>query len=332
MTIYDLAKKAGVSTATVSRVVNNKGGVKRETMEHVLQVMREMNFSVNDVARSLAVRSTNTVAMLATDIRENYYVQIAYMVERGLASKGIYSLFGSMGRDARRQIDYVRAMQSKRVSAIVWIGSPANDTELVGALLEVSKSIPVVITNGHLPGEQVYCIQRDDAAGTRLGVDHLIEQGCRRLAFVTDDGYTSDRIKRGVFQDLMEQYAPQGITGQVFTCGYGLDESLAFAGRLYDEGIPYDGLVCTNDVIASGLVKGISDRGLRVPQDKKIVGCDNTFLTKLTTPALTSVDYALEKQGELAVALLGDLLDGKAPPQHFSLITPTLAVRGSTQA
>lgn len=330
MTIYDLAKKAGVSTATISRVVNHKKGVRAETKAHVLKVLEDANFSVNEVARSLAVRSTNTIAMLATDIREYYYVQIAYMIERGLAANGVYSLFGSMGRDSKRQIDYIRAMLSKRVSALVWIGSPARDTELIETLLDVAKEAPVIITNGVLPGENIYCIQRDDAAGTRLSMEHLIARGCRRLAFVTDECYSSDKIKQSVFVEYLDRFRDAGITGDTLVCGQGLDASLACADALCENGIPYDGFVCTNDVIASGLVKGISDHGLHVPQDKQIIGCDNTVIAKLTTPGLTSVDYELEKQGEIAVDVLSQLLDGKTPPQHLYLITPSLVERGST--
>jgi LacI family transcriptional regulator len=331
MTIYDLAKKAGVSASTVSRVVNNKGTVKPETRERVLQILKEANFSVNEVARSLAIRSTNTIAMLATDIRENYYVQIAYMIERGLASKGVYSLFCSMGRDSKRQVDYIRAMVSKRVSAIVFIGSPARDTGLIATLLDVSKDVPVIITNGNLPGENIYCIQRDDAAGMRLSIDHLVAQGCKKLGFVSDFCYSSDKIKQSVFQDYLSHYNQSGITGEVLTCGQGLESSLAFAEELCVRDVPYEGFVCTNDVIAAGLVKGFSDHGIRIPHDRKVTGCDNASIAKLTTPTLTSIDYEIEKQGKIAVSILSQLCDNQSPEQNYYLITPTIKVRQSSQ-
>lgn len=330
MTIYDLAKKAGVSTATVSRVVNKKGGVKRVTEERVIRVLEENNYTVNDVARSLAVRSTKTIAMLATDIREFYYVQLAYYIDRGMAPKEYYSLFGSMGRDSRRQVNYIRAMISKRVSAIVFIGSPARDSELISGLLEASRSVPLIITNGMIPGENIYCIQRDDAAGIRSCIDHLVGRGCLRLALVSDFCFTSDYIKQSVFQEYIGSFADGGVTGETLSVRQGLNASLELAHELYGQGLSYDGLICTNDIIAAGLVRGIGERGLRVGSDVKVTGFDNNDVTKVTTPSITSVDSDLERQGAIAVDLLTRLCAHEQPAQHSFLITPTLIVRESS--
>lgn len=330
MTIYDLAKEAGVSTATISRVVNKKRGVKLATEQRVTRLLEEHGFVVNDVARSLAVRSTKTIAMLATDIREFFYVQLAYRIEHGMAPQGYYSLFGSMGRDSQRQIDYIRAMLSKRVSAIVFIGSPSRDSALLSGLLEASQRVPLVITNGMIPGDNIYCIQRDDAAGVRLCMDHLVSRGCRRLALVSDLCYTSDYFKQLAFQDYLGHFAKEGVTGEVLTCGQGLDASLTLAHELYGQGLCYDGLLCTNDVIAAGLVKGISEMNLRIGIDVKVTGFDNNDISRMTTPSITSVDSDLDKQGAIAVDMLTHLCMHEQPTQHSYLITPTLVVRESS--
>lgn len=332
MTIYDLAKKAGVSTATVSRALNNRSGIKPQTKARILELLEQANYSPNEIARSLAIRSTNSVAMLATDIRDRSYVQIAYAIERGLAPKGIYSFFCSMGRESGRQVEYIRSMVARRVQAIVYIGTPARDTRVISTLLEVSKEIPTLITNSNLPGDNVYCIQRDDAAGVRISMDHLIAQGCRRLALVSDFCYASDQIKQSAFTDYLGHLTAGGLTGRVIACEEGLEGSLALATQLCRDSDACDGFICAHDVIAAGIVKGFTNQGLRVPFERKVTGCENTFIAELTTPSLTSVDYQLERQGEIAVDILAHLCANRQPAQHYHLIMPALVVRESSQS
>lgn len=331
VTIYEIAEKAGVSAATVSRVINNKGSVKESTRRQVLQVMDEAHFTVNDLARSLSTRSTMTIAMLAADIREYYYTHIAYSIERSIAKKGYYSFLCNIGYDSERQKDYVHAMVSRRVSAIVLIGTPPRDNHLTTTLLEVSKETPIIITNGNIPSENIFCIQRDDAAGIRMCVDHLLAQGADRLLFVTDYHSPSDWLKQMVFEEYAGHLRGRLVRADTSPCPENPADYTDFAQRV-TKGAGYDGIVCSSDDIAAKLVKAMTDRGIPVPQECRITGFDNLATSTLTSPELTTVDTDIEKQGEIAVEMLGALCAGKTRPENMHLVTPSLIVRGSTVA
>ena len=313
MTVYDLAKRIGVSTATVSRVLNNSGPVRPQTRQRVLDALEACNYTVNDVARSLATRQTQTVAILTTDVREYYYAHIAYAIEQRMAEAGYNAFLCNTGGDAARQAGYIRAMLSKRVAGMVVLGSSMRDDALIGALLKASRTVPIVMTNASLAAENAFCIERDDAAGTRLAVERLAERGCRSLCFVSDFLFHSDHLKRQVFD---EDAARRGL-------------ARAFC-RQPEPPPRAEGYACSSDMVAARLIKDLAASGVRVPEDALVVGYDNTDLAPLTTPALTSVDSDILRQSRIASGMLLQLLSGggERPPNH-TLITPTLVVRES---
>jgi DNA-binding LacI/PurR family transcriptional regulator len=312
MNVYDLAKRIGVSTATVSRVINNSGPVKAQTRQRVLDALEASNYTVNDVARSLAMRQTQTVAILTTDVREYYYSHTAYAIEQRMAETGYHAFLCNTGGNASRQAGYIQTMLSKRVAAMVVLGSSMRDDVLVSALLKASRSVPIVLTNDSLIAENTFCIERDDGAGIRLAIARLMERGVKTLCFVSDYQYYSDQVKRQVFLDIA------GFSGLTHACC-----------ALEDEIPAAEGYVCSSDMVAARLLKRLSSSGIRVPENALVIGYDNTDLAQLLTPALTSIDSDIERQSQIAADTLQTLLTGGGRPQNHVLITPTLMVRES---
>jgi DNA-binding LacI/PurR family transcriptional regulator len=312
MNVYDLAKRIGVSTATVSRVLNNSGPVKAQTRQRVLDALEASNYTVNDVARSLAMRQTQTVAILTTDVREYYYSHTAYAIEQRMAETGYNAFLCNTGGNAARQAGYIHTMLSKRVAALVVLGSSMRDDVLIAALLKASKSIPIVMTNANLAAENTFCIERDDAAGIRLAMARLMERGCRSLCFVSDYLYYSDHYKQQVFMDIADAF------GLKHVCCSQTEE------------IPRaEGYVCSSDMAAAKLIKSLASAGVRIPDDALAVGYDNTDLAPLLTPTLTSIDSDITRQSQIAADTLQALLMDGVRPQNHVLITPTLVIRES---
>lgn len=312
MNVYDLAKRIGVSTATVSRVINNSGPVKAQTRQRVLDALEASNYTVNDVARSLAMRQTQTVAILTTDVREFYYSHTAYAIEQRMAETGYHTFLCNTGGNGARQAEYIQTMLSKRVSAMVVLGSSMRDDTLVAALLKASRSVPIIMTNANLIAENTFCIERDDAAGIRLSIERLLLRGCRSLCFVSEYLYYSDRQKQQLFVDIAGK-------NSLKQCCCTLNEEVPKA----------DGYVCTSDMTAAKLIKCLSSTGVHIPDDALVIGYDNTDLAPLLTPALTSIDSDILRQSQIAADTLHALLTGGERPQNHVIITPTLVIRES---
>ncbi len=301
-----------MSTATVSRVLNNSGAVKAQTRRRVLDALEASDYTLNEVARSLAMRHTKTVAILTTDVREFYYAHIAYGIEQRMAGAGYTAFLCNTGTDGARQAEYIRAMLSKRVSAMVVLGSSMRDPALITALIKASRSVPIVLTNANLAAERVFCIERDDAAGVRLGVDRLHVRGCRSVCYASDFAFHSDALKRQVCAEACEQL--------------GLGHT---AMSLWDGAPRADGYVCSSDTVAAKLIVALGAKGVRVPADALVVGYDNTDLAQFTSPPLTSVDSDIAHQAGMAAEMLLALLEGETISENHVLITPTLVVRES---
>lgn len=330
MTVYDVAQKAGVSTATVSRVINNKGNVSAKTRDIILRVIEESGFTVNNVAQSLALSDTRTVAMLAADIRESYYSEIAYALGCRLSKAGYRSYYCNVGTNSDEQTALIQDMLSRRVSGIVFIGTPAQSDTLLSALLTASRQVPVVVSNVKIPGENIYCIERDDALGFRLCIDHLASLGCRNLTFLANMHWYSDRLKQAYFEEHVATHYKDRLKARVLTCSPGIEGGYAFSAKFDDDLKEVDGVVCATDPIAVGLVKGLTARGKRVPEDVKVTGYDNTNIVQYTTPTITSVDSDMLRQGELSAELMLKCFEGHKPEMNYHLITPRLVVREST--
>lgn len=330
MTVHDVAAQAGVSTATVSRVINNKGSVSAKTRDKILRVIEESGFTVNSVAQSLALSDTRTVAMLAADIRESYYSEIAYALNQRLAAAGYHAYYCNVGTKSEEQTAFIYSMLSRRVSGIVFIGTPAQNDALLSALFTASRQVPVVVSNVKIPGENIYCIERDDALGIRLCVDHLTSLGCKNLAFLVNMHWYSDRLKQAYFEDHVSTHYKGFVKARVLTCPPGIEGGYAFSKELVDDFGEVDGVVCATDPIAAGLVKGLTVRGKSVPEDVKVTGYDNTEIVQYTTPTITSVDSDMLRQGELSAELMLKCFAGQKPDMNYHLISPRLVVREST--
>ena len=334
MTVYDIARRAGVSTATVSRVVNNKGSVSAKTRDRILRIMEEGDFKVNELARSLATQNTRTVAVLAADIREYYYSQIAYKIDRNMAKEGYRVYYCNMGTESEDQARAINDMLTRRVSGIILIGTPSQSDLLLSTLLSASLRAPVVVNNMKIPGENIYCIERDDAAGIRSCIDHLVGLGCKNLAFLLNMYLYSDRLKRGLFEDytasLAASLGDKAVSARVFTCEPGIEGGRAYAEKLLEVWPEADGVVCATDPIAVGLVKGLRDMDVPIPERIKITGYDNTEISLYTTPSITSVDSDMELQGVLAAEIMLNCLDGTKMASNYRNITPKLVIREST--
>jgi LacI family transcriptional regulator len=326
-TLALVAERAGVSTASVSRVLNGLPASERVT-ERVRAAAEELGYVPDATARSLKVGRTEQIALAVADVGNPVYVAMMREVSRVVARAGFRLVLSSTGSDPRDQIDLLVGLNRGFADGLIL--SPLRVPEALGAQLRASR-FPIVIIGSLPPGVELDNVRADSVAGMALAVDHLAAHGRERVAFVNGpvdtvpgaarlNGYLSAMTARGLHLNADAQ-----VDAKDFTYKAGLKA----ADRLLDQCTP-DALVCANDLLAIAAMKVAGERGLRVPDDLAIVGMDDTDIAELANPSITSVDLGAAKRARTAAKLLLRRLDKPEAPVRQVVIEPTLTVRASS--
>jgi len=309
MNIYDIARQAGVSIATVSRVLNHKGTVSPATRAKVEAVLAENSYTPSAIARGMVSKSLRTVAVLTVDIRVPHYARTAYTIEQEFSRRGYEVILCNTGGDREAALKYLRAVTEKQVDGMVLVGSVFNRIGRDPQIEALLRTAPVVLANGTLDLPNAFSVLVDDAYGARLAVEHLVSRGKQKLVYIKDMDTASACAKAEGFSLAMEQRAPDA-SGRVLETDSSLEGGIRAAERLLASGIPCDGIVCGEDLTAVGVVKGLRRAGLRVPEDVAVIAFNNSIYARLCEPELTGVDNKPEQVALLCVRLLESLLNG----------------------
>src|SRR5690554_6009990 len=176
MNIYEVAKKAGVSIATVSRVINNSTSVRPETKERVEAALKELNYRPNAIARSLVVNATNTIGILASDVRDSYYANAIYILEQEFRKLGYHVILCNTGGGLEKRRRYLGLLLEKKVDGMVLVGSIFKEKNGNPHILDASASVPIVLLNSSLEGDNIYSVVCDDKTGVSKVVESLAQR------------------------------------------------------------------------------------------------------------------------------------------------------------
>lgn len=324
LTIYDVARHAGVSSSTVSRVLAGRGTVSTATRQHVLGVARDLGYRPNHIARSLATQDSDTIAVLLPDVTNPFFPSLVKALQDEANRSGLVVLLGSTGDDVDSERRYLDAMLSKQVRHVFVAGlhlSRADVEEYAKAGL-----IFIALDRG-IAGGAGYLVQSDNRSGAHLATRHLIELGHRRIAHIAGpSGVSVSRERRRGYLEAMRE------------AGLPVDERLQVSSPFSEEGgaaayrrLPedaYTAVFASNDLIAIGALFEAHQRGRVVPDDFSLVGFDDVSLTRYTTPQLTTVCQDL---GAMARAGMEFINSGRVAPRRRTVTLPvTLQIRQST--
>lgn len=327
MNIYDIAKEAGVSIATVSRVLNNKGTVSPATRAKVEQVLAANHYTPSAIARGMVSKSMRTVAVLTVDVRVPHYARTAYTLEREFSRRGYEVILCNTGGDREATLTYLRAVVKKQVDGIVLVGSVFNTicrgSEMTGLL----RKAPVVLANGTLPLPNASSVLVDDRRGVSLAVEHLLGRGRRALFYVKDKSTDSANEKRDGFVQAMTR-AGLDCTGRIIETGETLEDGMAAGHRILESGLPCDGVVCGEDLTAAGVLKTLLRSGIAVPDAVAVTGYNHSDYARLCEPVLTSVDNKGDEVALLCVQLLESRIE--TPGDGTSVTIQPVLVQGGT--
>lgn len=186
MTIYDIAKEAGVSPSTVSRVINNRPGVSIETQKKVKRLLKKYDYFPNETARGLVTKASKIIGILIDDLRTPHHTEGAYIIERELAKLGYCCIIFNSGADDKSKADYLKILRQRRVDGAVLMGSSFQNETIKEAIIKYLPSQPVIMVNGYLDLPNVYGVMADEQNGVANCVKLLVDKGHLRPAFVID--------------------------------------------------------------------------------------------------------------------------------------------------
>lgn len=326
MNIYDIAKEAGVSITTVSRVINKKGYVSEKTRQKIQDVLDRNEYQPNAIARGLATGTTKTVAIVVVDVRVPHYALTSYIMEQKLSELGYMVLVCNTGEEEKECRRYLHMLAERKVDGIILVGSIFNrlcDDETLNLLSD----IPIVMANGKIDRPNIYSVLVDEAHGMELAVRHLHESGRRKMAYVKDKETDSADRKAEGFISEMNRLGYENPQKDVYRTPYGLEGGAEAAKLLLEK--EYDAVVFGEDLTAVGAMNAWRRMGVRIPEDIALTGWNNSEYSYICNPTLTSVNNKGEVLSELTVQLLLDVLSRKKELASL-VVLPELVVRETT--
>lgn len=328
-TIYDVAQAAGVSIATVSKVINGTGRISDKTRKHVRKVMEELKYQPSMVASALTGKNTYTIGLTLPDLANPFFAEIARAVEDRGHESGFNFFICSTDNDPAKEEKYFSLLMKKRVDGVI-IASRTHNTAFLKKMIQMN--IPIAMIARELPALAVDTVMVDDFLGGYQAGSHLIELGHRRIAVVAEDlnEMSSRERLRGCRQAMLDA----GIEPDerlVTVGGFTLESGKEAMRRLLllDAARPTAVFAC-NDVLAIGAIQAARERGLHVPTMLSVIGFDNTILATIIDPPLTTIAQPMQEIGRRVVDLIIQEMRGEKTQKQRVLLLPELVVRGST--
>lgn len=324
-TLVLVAERAGVSIASVSRVMNGLPASQRVT-ERVRAAAAELGYVPDATARSLKVGRTEQIALAVADVGNPVYVTMMHEISRMVTRAGYRLILSSTGGDPKDQIDLLTSLNRGFADGLIM--SPLRATDELGARLRSSR-LPIVIIGSLPAGVELDNVRADSVAGMALAVDHLAAQGRERIAFINGPVDTVPGAARlnGYRKALAARDLPD--LAQKPAKDFTYQAGLVAASRLLEKQTP-DAIVCANDLLAIAALNVATRRGWKIPDDIAIVGMDDTDIADLANPAITSVNLGATKRARTAARLLLRRLEKPDAPVRRVVIEPTLTVRASS--
>ena len=323
MTLQEVARRARVSTATVSRVLNNGASVKSSTRARVLKVIQELKYSPNVHAQSLAGGRSRSIGVIVSNIENPFFLDVYKTVEAGAHAAGYEVIMANTDYSSERLVTSIRLMLGRRLAGVAAIVS-----EMDAALIQElsGQRIPVVFYDVGTPRRNITNIRVDYRAGMAKLTSYLYSLGHRRVGYIGHHatlGPINERIQS--LRDATGKYP--GLEVDTATDADTLEGGRQAARVLLARSPRPTALVCVNDVMAVGALREVRARGLRVPEDVSVTGFDNVTLAQFAVPALTTVHIPRDQIGRTVCACL---MRDDVPREQEFVVEPELVVRDST--
>jgi len=329
MRIKDIAREAGVSTATVSHVINNTKYVSDETREKVQRAIEEFNYHPNAHAQMLALGRSNMIGLLVSDISNPFFPEIIKSIEAAVFAAGYNLILLNTNYEPERALDYVRRLLQMKVAGIILMIA-----EFDSSLIEEfkNKKTSVVFHDLGVVGERMSNIILDYAVGIDEAVRHLVSLGHSKIVHIAGSHEIySAGVRQQAFVDAMKKYFPDEADIKIYEGDFRFEGGRHAAHQILSESELPTAIVVANDMMALGAMQEFKGAGLRIPQDISIVGFDDISFASLSEPALTTVCSPRVEIGRRAFDALALTME-KPRQQGLEIRIPTYLVERNSTA
>lgn len=313
MNIYDIAKMSGVSTATVSRVING-GPVSRQTRARVNAVLEKTGYQPSPYAQGMNLGSMKLVGILVSQIDDLFYMRAVSILEQRLREMGYDFILYSVGEEMKNIRRYITSLCSRKVDAIFTVGSVFHKAEKE---LSAPDNVPILTINMETENGECYNIFCDDAAAVEQTVRTLYERGRRRFLYLNDADTVSGNAKIAGFYQGIEACGLKREEQLVCHCPRSIEAAREAAIRLLRECPHITAVLTSVDELAVGVLKAAAQLDRQVPETLSIVGYDHSVLSECTNPRISTIDNKVEDLCAIGITLLGDLLAGKTVAKKY---------------
>ena len=304
ITIQDVAEKANVSVATVSRVMNGNYPVKAETRETVLKVIKELNYIPNMQARELTKQKSTTIGVVVPSINNMFFTELVYGIENELKTNSLSIILACTNGDSDEEQKCVNNLISRNVSGII-VAGPGTENIKAKFYDNISHKIPLVFINSEYMDSNISYVSNDEASGAKIALNYLLDNNHKDILFVRGkDSYSYD-IKEKIYKEIM---AKNFDSSKIINIGNGntsdtVDNTMNIFLDILNNSSSTAVFAC-NDLMAVGVLNACKKLGIKVPNEISIIGYDNIHLSKFVEHKLTTIDKNMFFLGANAAQLL----------------------------
>lgn len=323
-TIVDVARLAGVTPTTVSRVINNRGYISEKTKKRVHEVMDELGYQPNEIARSLTKQKSNTIGVIVPHISHPYFAKLISNLENEAAKKDYKIILCNSKEKAEKEKQYLDMCKSNRVAGIIICSGNVESNKIN------TGGIPVVLLEKNFE-EGKLGIQCDNYQGGKLATEHLIECGCKKilhLSGVIDEEMPADNREKA-FIDVCSKNEIEYFIKKYDIDTYNQMNYYDYIKAALNEIEGVDGIFASSDLIAAQVIQVCNEIKIRIPEDIKLVGFDDVDISQLTTPRITTIHQPIKEMARLSIGLI-DARYNNIEVNEKTILPIKLIIREST--
>jgi LacI family transcriptional regulator, sucrose operon repressor len=323
-TLKDVAEKSGVTVTTVSRMLNNRGYISEKTKTKIQQAMKDLNYQPNELARALSQKRSHFIGLIVPSASNMYFCKVIDCVEHLVTSSGYKLLLCTSNHEAKKEVEYFDMLNASKVAGIILASHTQN--------LDMNIAIDApVISIDRIISPRIPAISSDNYQGGILAAEHLITKGCKKLAHISGSTYLNMEANKRYF-GFKEVCDSKGVPHVVIDATEEQFLSMRYENViniLLDNNPDIDGIFTSNDIIAAQVINICTKRGIKIPEEMKVVGYDDIDLCELCTPTITTIHQSVDAICQRAVESIISKQENKVIPT--SVILPvSLVEREST--
>ncbi|WP_297990703.1 LacI family DNA-binding transcriptional regulator [Anoxybacillus sp.] len=329
VTIYDVAKAAGVSISTVSRVVNNTGRISEKTRKKVLKVMEALHYQPSMVASALTGKCTRTIGLIIPDVANPFFAEISRKVEDRGRELGFNVLMCNTDNNPETEEMYLSLLKQKSVDGII-IGTTTKNYTVLNDLLQAQ--FPIAFIAQDIPELAIDVVKVDDFLGGYQAVSHLVSLGHKKIAIMLGNlNRTSDKDRLYAYRQVLQESGLEYDEKLVVYTDYSMEAGRRAALELLTSSQKPTAIFACFDSLAVGIYQAAKELGISIPEDLSVVGFDNTILSTIVDPPLTTVAQPIDEMGRQVVDLIVKAIEGEKHIKQRIVLPPELMIRRSTK-